>query len=111
VNSTQELQDLRREIRDAREFVPLLTDELLAAEVARQLDVLSATTKEAMQQSTQRVIEQFDRLAELLLHTTRRDRRTGADSLSTLVNALAGQPGPPVVPDTFASGSRSGDSA
>lgn len=79
------LKDLRHEIRDARVLFPLLTDELFAAEVKRQVDALSTTTAKAMDESTARVIATFDTLRDLLLGQDRQSLRAGKASIPDLL--------------------------
>lgn len=83
------LKDLQREIREARELIPLLTDELFTAEVERQVTALDRRIRQAMSDATTRVIAQFDKLHDVLTGQGRRERRTGEPSIPDLINARA----------------------
>lgn len=91
------LKDLRREIKTARELVPLLTDELLEAEVTKRVDALGRITEKAMADSVARVTKTFDDLADLLTGRQRHQRRRGKPSIPDLITraaAAAAQEGP-----------------
>jgi hypothetical protein len=79
------LKDLRHEIKTARELIPLLTDELFAAEVKKQVDRLGKVTDEAMRRSVERVTKTFDTLGELLMGEDRTSRRKGKPSIPELL--------------------------
>lgn len=81
------LKDLRYEIRTARELVPLLTDELFEAEVAKQLKTLGEETEKAMDSSVDRVNKKFDELYNLLTAQDRHSRRAGKPSIPELLRA------------------------
>lgn len=83
------LSDLRREIREARELVPLLTDDLFTAEVKNQLDQLAEVTAEAMQRSVAKITKNFDDLADTLMGKDRTSRRKGHVPLPDLFKAKA----------------------
>lgn len=83
------LKDLRREIKTARELVPLLTDELFAAEVKKQVDAFTKVTEKAMHASVERVTKTFDELGALLLGEDRASRRKGKIPIPDLFKAKA----------------------
>lgn len=83
------LSDLRREIKDARTLVPLLTDELFQAEVRKRVDELARVTEKAMEESVARVVKRFDELADILTGQDRKTRRAGKPSVPALVQARA----------------------
>lgn len=83
------LKDLRREIKDARTLGPLLVKEQLEAEVWEQVDKLGKVTAKQMELSVAKVIAEFDRLSDLLMGRTRRDRRTGKPSIPDLIDQIA----------------------
>lgn len=75
------LKDLRREIKTARELVPLLTDELFEAEVKKQVDALAKETAKAMDRAVDRVFTKFDELQALIMGEDRQSRRKGRPSI------------------------------
>lgn len=83
------LKDLRRETRDARTLVPLLTDELFEAEVKKQVDALAKVTDQAMRASVEKVTNSFDELAATLMGEDRASRRKGKTPLPELFRAKA----------------------
>ncbi len=83
------LGDLRREIREARELVPLLTDDLFTAEVKKQLDQLAEATGEAMDRNVAKVIKSFEDLAATLMGEDRASRRKGTVPIPDLLKAKA----------------------
>ncbi|MEU9349047.1 hypothetical protein AB0D74_48405 [Streptomyces sp. NPDC048278] len=83
------LKDLRREVKDARELVPLLVDELFMAEVKKQVDQLGTATKEAMDAATKRVFDKFDELGQYVMGEDRASRRKGKVPLPDLFKARA----------------------
>lgn len=83
------LSDLRREIREARELVPLLTDDLFTAEVKKQVAQLAEVTDEAMRRSVSKVTKSFDDLADTLMGEDRASRRKGKVPLPELFKAKA----------------------
>ncbi|MET4925483.1 hypothetical protein P3L51_24540 [Streptomyces sp. PSRA5] len=83
------LKDLRREIGEARELIPLLTDDLFKAEVKKQVDALGHATEKAMAASVDRVTAQFDKLADTFMGQGRRQRRTGQPSIPDLIERHA----------------------
>lgn len=83
------LKDLRRESREARELVPLLTDELFTAEVKKQTNRLGRATEQAMDQAVERVSQKFDQLAATFLGEDRTSRRRGLTSIPELVDRRA----------------------
>ena len=83
------LKDLRREIKTARELVPLLTDELFAAEVKKQVDQLAKVTDVAMRRSVEKVTKSFDGLADTLMGQDRTSRRKGKVPIPDLFKARA----------------------
>lgn len=85
------LKDLRREIKDARTLVPLLTDELFEAEVKKRVDELGRVTEKAMEDSVARVIAKFDVLYDTLTGQDRQSRRAGKPSIPELLDARARQ--------------------
>jgi uncharacterized membrane protein len=83
------LKDLRRETRDARTLIPLLTDELFTAEVKKQVDALAKVTDQAMRSSVEKVTKSFDDLADTLTGQDRASRRKGKTPLPELFRAKA----------------------
>lgn len=83
------LKDLRGEIRTARELVPLLTDELFAAEVKKQVDALGTATDKAMDAAVEGVFAKFDKLHAHLLGEDKQRRRKGKPSVPDLLKARA----------------------
>jgi uncharacterized membrane protein len=83
------LKDLRREIKEARELIPLRTDELFTAEVKKQVDQLSKVTDEAMRRSVETVTKSFDDLAATFMGEDRASRRKGKVPLPDLFKARA----------------------
>lgn len=97
------LKDLRRETRDARTLIPLLTDELFTAEVKKHVDQLGRATEKAMDSSVARVMKKFDDLFDLLTGQDRQSRRAGKASVPELLEArareaLSGTPTPAAAP-------------
>jgi hypothetical protein len=92
------LADLRREIKDAKVLVPLLTDELFEAEVRKHVDQLSDATKLAMDQATTRVMASFERLQATLMGEDRHSRRKGRPSIPELLDARKQQMGGATTP-------------
>ncbi|MFI6274288.1 hypothetical protein [Streptomyces sp. NPDC050988] len=84
------LKDLRREIKTARELVPLLTDELFEAEVKKQVDALGTATEAAMDQAVKRVFAKFDQLQAVATGEDRHSRRRGQPSIPDLLRARVG---------------------
>ncbi|MET7982540.1 hypothetical protein [Streptomyces sp. NPDC005281] len=87
------LKDIRREKREARELLPLLTDELFSDEVKKQLAALNKVTKQAMDDAVARVFKKFDELGAIVMGEDRISRRKGKPSIPSLVNARAGKAG------------------
>ncbi|MFF0138010.1 hypothetical protein ACFYRN_16435 [Streptomyces sp. NPDC005227] len=85
------LKDLRRETREARELLPLLTDELFSAEVKKQLDELSVATKQAIEDADARIGKRFDQLGDVLMGEDRQSIRQGKASLTTIARANIAQ--------------------
>jgi hypothetical protein len=83
------LKDLRREIKDARELIPLLTDELFTTTVQKQVAELSKVTEEAMRLSVEKITKSFDNLGATLLGEDRISRRKGKVPLPDLFKARA----------------------
>ncbi|MEV0441840.1 hypothetical protein AB0I84_06015 [Streptomyces spectabilis] len=83
------LKDLRREIKDARTLIPLLTDELFKAEVKKQVDALGTSTVTAMDAAVERVNAKFDGLYDLLTGQDRHSRRKGRPSIPELLDQAA----------------------
>ncbi|MDQ0829523.1 hypothetical protein QF032_001367 [Streptomyces achromogenes] len=81
------LQDLRHEIKTARELVPLLAKERFEAEVKKQVAELAEATKEAMDRAVTKVNTSFENLAATLLGEDRASRRKGAVPLPDLFRA------------------------
>lgn len=79
------LKDLRYEIKTARELVPLLTEEMFAAEVKKHVEALGKVTDEAMQRSVEKVIKSFDKLRDTLMGQDRTSVRKGRPSIPTLL--------------------------
>lgn len=83
------LADLRREAKDARTLIPLLTDELFEAEVTKRVDELGRQTQQAMEQSVERVIAKFDQLFDTLTGQDRQSRRARKPSIPDMIAARA----------------------
>ncbi|MFE2469761.1 hypothetical protein [Streptomyces mirabilis] len=79
------LKDLRAEKRDARELLPLLTDELFGAEVQKQVRAFTDVTKQAMDASVDRVFKKFDELQALLTGEDKQSRRKGKPSIPEML--------------------------
>lgn len=88
------LKDLRAEIRDARTLIPLLTDELFATEVKKQVDALGKETEKAMAAAVDRVIAKFDSLTATLMGEDRRSLRQGKASIPDLITDRVTRPRP-----------------
>ena len=74
-NAHAALKDLRHEIRNAEaarkaisEAIPQLVGQLIREETDRQLGVLGNATKNAMKESVDRVMTEFDRLTNLVMY-------------------------------------------
>lgn len=78
-------KDLVREIKTARELVPLLTDELFTAEVKKQVSALGEATTQAMDAATDRVAKRFEALEALFLGEDKQSRRKGEPSIPALI--------------------------
>lgn len=83
------LKDLRREIKDARELVPLLAEELFRTEVKKQVDQLTKVTDDAMRRSVEKITKSFGELAATLMGEDRASRRQGKVPLPDLFKARA----------------------
>ncbi len=83
------LKDLRREVREARRLIPRLVDDLVTAEVARQMTRLGDSTEKAMEASVAKVTGEFDKLYGILTGQTPRDRRRRRMPLPELIRILA----------------------
>lgn len=78
------LKDLRTEIRTAR----AMAEEVMHAEVKRQMDALKKVSGDTIDKAAQKVIAEFDQLRDLLMMNTPRDRRQGRPTLDTYIRKL-----------------------
>lgn len=84
------LKDLRYEIREARKLRDTLTDDFtqrMETEVTEQLADLGKHTRQAMEDSVTRVINNFDQVHDILLGQDPESRRSGRTPIPELLRA------------------------